>query len=42
MADNYLERRLEDYERRKKKWMLEKKHIVSVHRILEKPEDEAL
>ncbi|WP_288318985.1 dehydrogenase [Xylanibacter caecicola] len=42
MADNYLERRQEDYERRKAKWNLKKKHVVQVQRNVEKPEDEAL
>lgn len=42
MADNYLERRLEDYERRKARWILRKKHIVKVQRSVDKPDDEAL
>lgn len=27
MADNYIERKQADYERRKAKWLLKKKHI---------------
>jgi len=42
MADNYLERIQEEYERRKAKWLLGKKHIVQTQRVVEKPEDEAL
>lgn len=42
MADNYLERRLEDYERRKAKWVLRKKNVAKADRNIEKPEDEAL
>ena len=42
MADNYLERRQEDYERRKARWILRKKHIVKVQRSVDKPDDEAL
>lgn len=42
MADNYLERRQEDYERRKARWILRKKHVAKVQRSVDKPEDEAL
>lgn len=38
MADNYLERRQEDYERRKARWILRKKHIVKVQRSVDKPD----
>lgn len=47
MADNYLERNREDYELRKKKWLLKKKRIKVHKQILcehklERPEDESL
>jgi hypothetical protein len=39
MADNYLEKHMEEYEARKKAW-LQKKHKVTPK--LPKPDDEAL
>lgn len=43
MADNFLERHREDYEKRKAAWLLKKKHIVVTKRpSINKPEDEAL
>lgn len=42
MADNYLERRQDEYERRKQAWMQKKRHIAKGLRTLDKPEDEAL
>ena len=42
MADNYLEKRREDYEARKAEWLRRKRHIPTPRKSLEKPEDEAL
>lgn len=44
MADNFLERHREDYERRKKAWLMRKRHIVqqtTTGRVM-KPDDESL
>lgn len=41
MADNYLERRHDDYEERKRQWLLKKKHMPMIRRT-ERPEDENL
>lgn len=42
MADNYLERRYDDYQAKKAKWMLKKKHQKLGSKQIERPEDEAL
>lgn len=42
MADNYLERHQEEYERRKAAWALKKKHILLTRKAVERPDDEAL
>lgn len=43
MADNFLERHREDYEKRKAAWLLKKKHIARKQKpAISKPEDEAL
>lgn len=43
MADNFLERHREDYEKRKARWLQRKRlHPVSIKRGIEKPEDESL
>lgn len=44
MADNYIERHQEEYEMRKAKYLLKKKHLPKTigQKIPEKPEDEAL
>lgn len=43
MADNFLERYMLDYEKKKAKWIARKKHIkLKGHNRIEKPEDEAL
>ncbi|MDO4311132.1 MAG: dehydrogenase [Prevotella sp.] len=43
MADNYIERHQEEYEMRKAKYLLKKKHLPkTIGQIPEKPEDEAL
>lgn len=43
MADNFLERHREDYERRKAQWLQRKRrHPVSTQRGITKPDDEAL
>lgn len=36
MADNYLERHREDYENRKKKWLVGKAKAISVQNILKR------
>ena len=42
MADNFLERHMLDYEKKKAKWIARKKHIkLKGHNRIEKPEDEA-
>lgn len=44
MADNFLERRREDYERRKLEWLRKGKHLPK-HKdssSVKRPEDEAL
>lgn len=42
MADNFLERRRQEYEQRKAEW-LKKKRIAHINvRNIEKPEDESL
>ncbi|MBP7358876.1 MAG: dehydrogenase [Prevotella sp.] len=45
MADNFLEKQMAEYERKKKLWLKNKKHIhkkVDINRNIEKPEDETL
>lgn len=44
MADNYLERRMNEYEIRKKEWLDKKKHSLKMNtkRIKNRPEDESL
>lgn len=43
MADNYLERQKEEYERRKAMWLLRRRNIKKpASRNISKPEDEAL
>jgi hypothetical protein len=42
MADNFLERHHEEYEKRKASWLRKKKHLPPLGRTVEKPEDEAL
>lgn len=42
MADNYLEKRREEYEARKAEWLRRKRHIPMPRKSMEKPEDEAL
>jgi hypothetical protein len=42
MADNYLERQRRDYEEKKSKWMLRKKHLPKIKRVIERPEDDSL
>lgn len=41
MADNYLERRKEEYEDRKARWLNKGKHTLKVRRP-ERPDDESL
>jgi len=36
MADNFLERHREEYEKRKEQWLKRKKHIVTKHTALKK------
>ncbi len=43
MADNFLERRMRDYEVRKAKWLAGKRHTAAKPKDgIERPEDEAL
>ena len=42
MADNYLERHREEYERKKAVWLRKQRHLPLVKPQIEKPEDEAL
>ena len=42
MADNFLERHYEEYEARKAAYLRKKKHLTKVHRLPERPDDEAL
>ncbi|NPD92248.1 dehydrogenase [Prevotella sp. PMUR] len=42
MADNYLEKHREEYEKRKARYLLRKRHIKPCPIHLQKPEDEAL
>lgn len=43
MADNYIEKHQEEYEKRKARYLMKKKHLPkTINQIPEKPEDEAL
>jgi hypothetical protein len=42
MADNFLERQRQDYERRKAAWLNQKKRVPKRLSSIEKPEDESL
>lgn len=44
MADNYLERHRDEYEKKKALWLLKKKHhrIMPKKQNIERPDDEAL
>lgn len=42
MADNFLEKHYEDYERRKAEWLRRKRHLPRKAVKPQKPEDEAL
>ena len=42
MADNFLEKHYEDYERRKAEWLRRKRHLPRKPVKPQKPEDEAL
>lgn len=42
MADNFLEKHYEDYERRKAEWLRRKRHLPRKDVKPQKPEDEAL
>ena len=43
MADNFLEKHYEEYEARKAAYLRKKKHLGKTeHRLLERPEDDAL
>ena len=42
MADGYLEKHQQDYEARKEAYLRRKRHIPTIKRRLERPEDEAL
>lgn len=43
MADNFLEKHYEEYEARKAAYLRKKRHLPQIkHRLLERPEDDAL
>ncbi|MCI6840183.1 MAG: dehydrogenase [Prevotella sp.] len=42
MADNYLERQREIYEKRKAQWLRKSKHLPKLSQKPQKPDDEAL
>lgn len=42
MADNFLEKHHEEYERRKAEWLRKRSHLPKQSRKPEKPDDEAL
>jgi hypothetical protein len=45
MADNFLEKQMAEYERKKKLWLKNKKYVhkkADINRNIEKPEDETL
>lgn len=42
MADNFLERHREEYEKRKQAWLRKKKHLLMLSNKPNKPEDESL
>lgn len=42
MADNYLERHREEYERKKAAWLRKQRHLLALKSQIEKPDDEAL
>lgn len=45
MADNYLEKHREDYEKRKAEWLRKQKHLskkTKTKPLVQKPDDEAL
>jgi len=42
MADGFLEKHHEEYEKRKAEWLRKKKHLPKTDKVLERPEDEAL
>jgi hypothetical protein len=42
MADNYLERHMEEYEARKRQWEQKRHRSTRLSRQVEEPEDEAL
>lgn len=42
MADNFLERHREDYEKRKDAWLRKKRHLPKLNSKPTRPEDESL
>lgn len=42
MADNFLERRRQEYEQRKAEWLKKKRRTRIVVRNIDKPDDESL
>lgn len=42
MADNFLERRQQEYELRKAEWLKKKRRVHIIVRNIEKPDDESL
>ena len=39
MADNYLERHREEYERKKAAWLRKQRHLPPIKQQVEKPEE---
>ena len=42
MADGFLEKHHEEYEKRKADWLRKKKHLPTTKKQLERPDDESL
>ncbi|MBQ8988142.1 MAG: dehydrogenase [Prevotella sp.] len=42
MADGFLEKHHEEYEKRKADWLRKQRHLPKTHQRLERPDDEAL
>ncbi|MBQ7662727.1 MAG: dehydrogenase [Prevotella sp.] len=42
MADGYLEKHQQDYEKRKEDYLRRKRHLPVIKRKIERPDDEAL
>ena len=42
MADGFIEKHHEEYEKRKADWLRKKKHLPKTKKQLERPDDESL